>query len=352
MPTSDSRMIKPAADDRGVPTLWLGLMYGHLMRVRDGPVFEAVETPWPHEIGEAPLDVLGRTVDGQHEFWVATRQSGVFRQRGGQWTSMRPPGVVGTWRALSLVEQFDRAGHSWIWASTNRGLARFDGENVSLLGREIGLPGIELLSLTLLPDAQGRQILWLGSVGDGIQRVDVTDPMHPITLPVDDLPAPPDRTAYGAMRDSTGRIYVCTNNGVQVLTTGPGGYESRLYTRKDGLVHDECNTDAQFIDANDRFWTGMLGGVAVFDPGSEISDRHPSRSSSSRRKSMEPTSMPRISAFRRAVANCDSTTRCCHGSAKVIRASARRSSDTIPLQDHGRPTAAARSATLRLAITG
>lgn len=275
MPTSDSRMIKPATDDHGVPTLWLGLMYGHLMRIRDGPVFEAVETPWPHEIGEAPLDVLGRTVDGQHEFWVATRQSGVFRERGGQWTSMRPPGVLGTWRALSLVEQLDHAGHSWLWSSTNRGLARFDGENAVLLEREIGLPSVDLLSLTLLSDSQGRQILWVGSLADGIQRVDVTDPMHPVTLPADDLPAPPDRTAYGAMRDSTGRIYVCTNNGVQVLTKSPGGYASRVYTRKDGVVHDECNTDAQFIDVHDRFWTGMLGGVAVFDPGSEVDDRHP-----------------------------------------------------------------------------
>jgi diguanylate cyclase (GGDEF)-like protein len=41
------------------------------------------------------------------------------------------------------------------------------------------------------------------------------------------------------------------------------------------MVHDECNTNAQFIDAHDRFWTGTLGGLTVYDPRREARDTQP-----------------------------------------------------------------------------
>jgi diguanylate cyclase (GGDEF)-like protein len=63
---------------------------------------------------------------------------------------------------------------------------------------------------------------------------------------------------------------------VQLLTPqAAGGYASRVFTRRDGMLHDECNTNAQFIDASDRFWTGTLGGLTVFDPEHEIDDHNP-----------------------------------------------------------------------------
>ena len=33
-----------------------------------------------------------------------------------------------------------------------------------------------------------------------------------------------------------------------------------------------CNTNAQWVDAHDRYWTGTLGGLAVFDPGGDETD--------------------------------------------------------------------------------
>jgi diguanylate cyclase (GGDEF)-like protein len=86
-------------------------------------------------------------------------------------------------------------------------------------------------------------------------------------LPKDSIPAPPDPTVYSALGDSRGRIYVCTNNGVQQLSPrADGGYESQVFRRRDGLVHDECNTGSQLVDGHDRYWAGTLGGLSVFDP--------------------------------------------------------------------------------------
>ncbi|HTA65605.1 MAG TPA: diguanylate cyclase, partial [Xanthomonadaceae bacterium] len=212
-----------------------------------------------------------RQFDGHEEQWVATRQSGIFRLRDGHWTAFRADGVVGQWTTVKLIEQTGPDRRSWLWASTNQGLARFDGTQWTLLGREAGLPDRELLSMSLIPDAASHPVLWIGSNSAGIVRVDISDPPHPKVLP-DTLPKSPDPSAYGALADSTGRVYVCTNNGVQLLTPAAGGYRSQVFTRRDGLPHDECNVNAQFIDAHDRYWAGMLGGLAVYDPHRLILD--------------------------------------------------------------------------------
>jgi diguanylate cyclase (GGDEF)-like protein len=265
LPDSSVRMIAPAADEQGQRALWVGLRFGHLARVREGPVFEPVRTPWEKQSGEAVMSTLTRKLDARYEQWFGLRQAGVYRKRDGQWTAFRPRNIVGQWRIDKFIEQIDAGARSWLWATTNQGLARFDGERWTLFGREAGLPDIDLIGASLIDDAQGRPILWMGTSNAGIARVDISDPQHPLVLPAD-LPTPPDLTAYGALRDSRGRIYVCTNNGVQQLIPNGGGYTSHVFARKDGMVHDECNTNGQFIDAHDRFWTGTLGGLTVYDP--------------------------------------------------------------------------------------
>jgi diguanylate cyclase (GGDEF)-like protein len=265
------RFVKHAIDEKGAPALWLGFEDGQLQRVHDGQRFESIAVPWKPGSGQAITDILGRKFEGHHEQWFATRASGLYRRRDGVWTSFHPDGS-GPQRVTALAEQIDAGGRSWLWATAIGGLMRFDGERADLVGHESGIPDDILVGITLLPDAHGRQILWVGSANHGILRVDVSEPMHPAVL-ANDLPPPPDPFAYGAQRDSIGRVYICTNNGVQQLTPTAQGYESHAFARRDGMVHDECNTNAQFIDAHDRFWTGTLGGLSVFDPTREVRDR-------------------------------------------------------------------------------
>ena len=111
-----------------------------------------------------------------------------------------------------------------------------------------GFPDDPLAGLQLFPDALGKPILWMGSARVGIVRVDIGDPLQPRVLP-SSLPAPPDPYTYGALRAEDGRFYVCSNTGVQQLTPdAKGGYTSRVFNRRDGMVHEECNGNAQFID--------------------------------------------------------------------------------------------------------
>jgi diguanylate cyclase (GGDEF)-like protein len=275
LPAASVSMIAVTTDRDGKHTHWIGMRGGELLRasLRSGglPVFETQKTPWPKVNGQAVMDTLVRTVDGHEERWVATRQSGAYRWRDGHWTAFRADGARGQWGVIKLQEQVDPSGRSWLWASTNQGLARFDGQQWTLFGHAAGLADANLIGLSLITDARGHPVLWMGTSSAGIARADVSDPRHPVVLP-NTLPPAPDAGTYDALRDSTGRIYICTNNGVQQLTPTASGYRSKVFTRRNGMVHDECNTNARFIDAHDRYWTGTLGGLTVYDPNREARD--------------------------------------------------------------------------------
>ncbi|MDQ6647978.1 MAG: GGDEF domain-containing protein, partial [Pseudomonadota bacterium] len=268
---NDINMIARADDPQGHPALWLGTGFGRLLRVRDGPNFEAVTTPWSRQPGQRLNDMLSRRDEGSTEQWFATEASGVYRLRDGVWTAFRPDTAVGKWSVRKLLSQTTAYGHSWLWATSNQGLARFDGEQWVLLGRDIGMPGVDLLGMQLLPDALSRKILWLGSTRHALIRVDISDPTHPRTLPPD-LPTPPDLTVDGALADANGRIYLCTDSGVQMLTLESGRYRSQVFTVRDGMVNNQCNPNAQFVDTHGRFWTGTLGGLTVHEPNQQQPD--------------------------------------------------------------------------------
>lgn len=264
-------MIARADDPQRRPAAWLGTDSGPLMHVSEGPEFDPVATPWPQQPGQRLNDMLSRRVDGAVKQWFATDASGVYCLRNGIWTAFHPQAAVGTWSVQKLLAQTTAYGHAWLWATSNQGVARFDGKQWELFGRDIGLPGSDLLGIQLIPDARKRPILWLGSIHHGIIRVDIIDPLHPRALPAD-LPPALDFTADGALADTRGRIYVCTDSGVQQLIPDAVRYRSQVFTVRDGMVNNECNPDAQFIDTQGRFWAGTLSGLMVHDSNQKRPD--------------------------------------------------------------------------------
>lgn len=245
----------------------LSLVDGSLFRIGDDVTFTPIAAPWMQGGEDMATHAISRQYEGRNELWFASLRSGAYRFRDGRWTNF-PIGDKGKpWSLVGLGQHVDDQGRSWLWAAGQQGLARFDGTEWVPLGTVEGMPEDGFRGATTIRSGE-RTILWASSNRNGVVRLDVTDPLHPLLVKDGGIPAPPDPTVYSVLEDSHGRIYVCTNNGVQQLTPGKDGqgYAERVFRRRDGLVHDECNTNSQYIDADDRYWVGTLGGLSLFDP--------------------------------------------------------------------------------------
>jgi len=253
----------------GRPRRLLSLVGQPLFEITETLQVRAVPTPWPVREGASVNHMLSRRIDGATEWWAATSHAGVFRLRDGEWRAFATLGNDAQAPVNWLAEQVDAAGRPWLWAADALGIARFDGQRWERLPGSLELPDGGFRSLTVVDGATGP-VLWASSTHRGVLRLDVGDPLVPRRLDDSRLPAPPDPTVYSVLPDSQGRLYVCTNNGVQQLIPRfDGSYGARVFRRRDGLVHDECNTNAQWIDDHDRYWVGTLGGLGMFDPDAQ-----------------------------------------------------------------------------------
>ena len=263
LPHEGVRQIWRLPDADGHPQRLLSLINGELMRIDDALNFIPLASPWPKNTDELAAIAISRQQERIHETWFGTLHSGIYRLRQGRWTQFLADGATQPWAVIGLTEQIDAHGRSWLWAASNQGLAVFNGLQWKLIQ---GLPADGFRSVTLLRHST-QPTLWVGSNRNGVLRLDVSDPEHPLLISDGKVPPAPDPTIYSVNEDSKGRIYVCTNNGVQQLTPMPDQhYDERVFRRRDGLVHDECNTNAQFVDAHDRYWVGTLGGLSMYDP--------------------------------------------------------------------------------------
>ena len=263
LPHEGVRQVWRLPDADGHPLRLLSLVNGQLMRIDDALNVIPVDSPWPKNTDDLAAIAISRQQDKVNETWFGTLHSGIYRLRQGRWTQFLADGASQPWSVIGMTEQIDAQGRSWLWAASSQGLALFNGLQWKLIP---GLPSNSFRGVTLLKHSI-RPTLWVASSRKGILHLDVSDPEHPILLADKSIPTPPDPTVYSVSEDSTGRLYVCTNNGVQQLTPEAGGhYAERVFRRRDGLVHDECNTNAQFVDAHDRYWVGTLGGLSMYDP--------------------------------------------------------------------------------------
>lgn len=266
LPAEGIRHIARVEGADGRPWRLLSLVDGSLWRIHDDLRFERIEVPWNLSDGDMAMAFLARSDGPRHELWIATLRAGIYRWRDGRFEQFVAPGMQLPWGVSGLAAHVDGDGRSWLWAASTQGLARFDGRRFERLAGIAGLPEDGFRGVTVLRDGD-RDVLWAGSNRNGVVRLDVTAPMAPVALRSEELPPPPDPFVYSVRRDRSGRTYLCTNNGVQLLTPdGDGGFRSRVFRRRDGLVHDECNTGSQMIDEHDRYWVGTLAGLSMYDP--------------------------------------------------------------------------------------
>jgi diguanylate cyclase (GGDEF)-like protein len=247
---------------------------GALFRLAGGDRLEPIAVPWAERDGEAVADVLDwPRADGAAERWHALRESGLHGRTPDGWRHVPVAPGRREARVSRLLLQRDAAGRAWAWAVSFHGLFRYDGDAWVRADIEGADDTARLLGGDLAQRG-ARTELWTGSFGQGLHRFDVTDPLRPRAIR-EPMPESANPTTYGVHFDPAGQAWVCTNRGLQRLVEEAVGWRETLYLRRDGLAHDECNTNAVHIEPNGRIWVGGLGGVAVYDPRTAVADRTP-----------------------------------------------------------------------------
>ncbi|WP_374351726.1 diguanylate cyclase [Thermomonas sp.] len=265
MPSDSARSIRRVPDGSREGSLWIGTWGGHVARLQ-GERFVELPTPWK----KLPGDAASLLLADRDDVWVGTREQGMAHWDGRQWTWFPPGRDMPGWVYAAV-----RVGDTLWFSSAGKGLVRRRGGEWRFFGKDIGLPADRFYDLRLIPDADGRPVLWMGSSSNGLVRVDVGNQDKPRLVTDPALPALPIAKAYGAVRDGRGDIMVCTDYGVFSWRPAGERYLATAYHREDGVPHDECNGKALQVDERGRVWIGTVGGAAVYTPP-EATPRRPS----------------------------------------------------------------------------
>ena len=70
--------------------------------------------------------------------------------------------------------------------------------------------------------------------------------------------------------DKNGRIFVPTYNGLNILENIDDSLSIRSITYRDGLINNNCNQKASYLDDKGNLWIGTKGGVTVYNPNIDI----------------------------------------------------------------------------------
>ena len=256
LPSNTIRSIVRVPQGKAEGALWIGTWGGHLARMQ-GERFVELPTPWPKPDNEALSLVLAEA----DNVWVSTRHQGLARWDGRSWHWMQPDQTM-PGRVYSAVRH---RGDLW-FSTSNKGLARYRDGAWQFFEEDIGLPVDALYDMHLIPEADGAQVLWIGSNRHGLLRVDIRDPDRPKLVTAPKLPALAVSYVYGAVQDGRGDLLVCTDYGVFSWRRQGDGFRSTGYRREDGIPHDECNANAMQVDDRGQVWIGTVGGAAVYTP--------------------------------------------------------------------------------------
>lgn len=173
-----------------------------------------------------------------------------------------------TARAIALAED----GNGTIWIGTQLGLVKCSPNGQSfdfeLLQANPDNPqGLNNNSIAcLLPDpANPRGILWVGTKGGGINRLDLHSGLFKHITMKDGLP---DKVVYGILPGSQNELWCSTNRGLVKLSPNEpeGMFNITAFTAGQGLQDNEFNTQAFFKAANGELLFGGVSGLNRFFP--------------------------------------------------------------------------------------
>lgn len=116
----------------------------------------------------------------------------------------------------------------------------------------------------LLSDPTDPHLLWIGTKGGGLNRLDMRTKQFTHINKQNGLA---DNVVYGVLPEEKGLLWLSTNRGL--VRYDPQNHAFKNYLRLDGVQEDEFNTWAYAKGNDGKLFFGGINGMTVFDP-SEI----------------------------------------------------------------------------------
>lgn len=213
--------------------------------------------------------VLAIKVDRQGRLWVVGT-GGCFRSSAPlhagnelRFEGSDIPGIPASTQFRDV--QVDESG--MVWIATSQGLIHFDGNRWRVFTKKDGLKSENLAAIAL-----GQGAIWLSYRNNlGITSLKL-DGARVETTHITKQDGLSSDLVYGMAFDREGRLWVSTDDGVNRLDKGRWSY----YTTEDGLIWDDGDDRALYVDRDDNVWVGTSGGLSRFSaPPFQIPDSPP-----------------------------------------------------------------------------
>jgi signal transduction histidine kinase/ActR/RegA family two-component response regulator/streptogramin lyase len=242
-------------------SLWIGGEPGGLRQLnpRTGQVRSL------RQANGRPIDgVRSVMVDHQGHVWVAAT-SGLFRSLAPapfgakvEWERQFPPGTQKDETFRKAIE--DATGQ--IWVAGDRGLARWSKGVWTRLTKDHD--GLRSNFVAHLAEESGGAI-WVGyRDAFGISRLSFEDGKPRVTNYTAANGLRSEKTLFLAF-DAMGRLWIGTDHGVDVFDRAVSGNAAwRHFGRSDGLIWDDCNSNAFLMDADGGVWVGTSRGLSLY----------------------------------------------------------------------------------------
>jgi signal transduction histidine kinase/ligand-binding sensor domain-containing protein/ActR/RegA family two-component response regulator len=241
----------------GAGSMYIGATPGGLRRLDLGTM--QMQTIGP-ELGFTSTNVRNIMADREGHVWVSTR-NGLFRKNpdSQRFEEIAPPSPVGADQPeVFHTTMMDANGQ--VWVAGTRGLARLSAGRWIRFTERDGLKSNVVAHLAEDPDGS----IWIGYYDAfGLTR---------LTFPQGQLKLEHFTTTNGLRSDKSiflgfdarGWLWAGSDHGVDVFDRT----RWRHYGKSDGLIWDDCNSNAFFADQNGAVWVGTSRGLSRFRPTS------------------------------------------------------------------------------------
>ena len=240
-------------------SIWVGSEPGGLKQLNaaTGQIRDVRESD-----GLPPGGVRSVIVDRSGRVWVSAN-TGLYRSRAAApmgapifFDRQQPPGTRDGERFLKIIE--DRSGR--VWAAGDLGLARWSGRDWTRFTTQDGLRSNNVAQLAAEADGS----VWVGyRDAFGVSRLDFASGNLRATHFTTASGLHSDKTLFLAF-DATGRLWVGTDHGIDIFDRSASLW--RHVGRSDGLIWDDCNSNAFLMESSGAVWVGTSRGLSRYQP--------------------------------------------------------------------------------------